>query len=412
MTALADGVAEPGPPDPAAIPRAFRFERLRPWLCWALALAIWVTALAVMATARWDGEIAGFARFSKAWLSAAHFAGMGEVPRTSYGYDGQFYAAIATDPLFLESWPDGALDDAPYRGGRILIPLAAWLLSLGKTGLSVRVYVVLCWALALMAVFVLDRWQRQEGAAPEWGLTLLFSGGLVASVARALPDAAALGLLVLALRAHARRRNGAALAWNVAAVLCRETSLLASLAMAFVDLRARRFKTGLAHLALPLAAAGLWRLWLRARIGTGSTDVESAQRHLGPPLGWLGAKLGSIPSQRPIGQLADLLAMGAVLLALAAAAALLWRWRRWQPLEATFVAFAALALVLTYPVYSEPFAYSRALVALPILGLPLAAREPGSGFAWLVRGAAILGAFGGVVLLWIDLAPAIRRLFA
>ena len=116
--------------------------------------------------------------------------------------------------------------------------------------------------------------------------------------------------------------------------------------------------------------------------------------------------------QRPIGQLADLMALGAVLLAVAAAVPLIWRWRRWQPLESTYVGFAALALVLTSPVYAEPFAYSRALIALPILGLPLAAREAGSGLSWMVRGSAVLGAFSGVVLLWIDLVPAMRRLFA
>ncbi len=195
-------------------------------------------------------------------------------------------------------------------------------------------------------------------------------------------------------------------------MLCRETSLLASLAMAFVDLRARRFRAGLAQLALPAAAAGLWRLWLLHRVGTGSSDVESVERHIGLPLGWLGEKLAAITAQRPIGQLADLLALAAVLLAVVAAVPLIWRWRRWQPLEATYVGFAALALVLTYPVYAEPFAYSRALIALPILGLPLAAREAGSGLSWMVRGSAVLAAFSGVVLLWIDLVPVMRRLFA
>ncbi len=315
---------------------------------------------------------------------------------------------MATDPLFLSERTALAVDNAPYRAGRMLLPVGAWLASFGRAELAARLYVVLCWAMALAAVVALGRWQRAEGGAPEWSLAIAFAGGVVASVVRALPDAAAMGLVVLALRAHARGRVARSLALDVAAVFCRETSILASLSMALVDLRARRWRAGLAHLALPLLALGFWRLWLHWRVGPLGTGV--VDKHFGLPFAGLSDKVFSFASQTPIGQLADLLGLAAVLLAVAAAAPLIWRWRRWQALEATYVAFAAVALMLSIPVYFEPFAYSRVLVLLPILGLPLAAREDASVLAWLVRGAAILGAFGGFVLLWIDLAPALRRL--
>lgn len=381
------------------------FHDLRPALVLTVALAVWVTALALMATARWDGDPAGFARFGDRWQSAADFA---KVPRARLGYDGQFYATIATDPLFLDPGTREQVDEPWYRGGRILVPLVAWLLSFGNGALSVRMYVLLCWVLAGVAVIALDRWQRREQAAPEWGLVLFFAAGVVASVTRALPDAAALGLMVLALRAHGRGRGGAALALGVAAVLCRETSLLACLAMALTDLRGRRPGAALAHATLPVLAAGAWRLWLRSRLGP--ADFGALDRNLGVPFGWLAEKMTAFAGRTPIGQLADLLALTSIALAVGAAIALVGRWRSWQAIEATYAAFAALAVCLTFAVYDEPFAYSRVLLVLPLLGLPVAARQSASATAWLVRGSALLGAFGGVVMLWIELVPALRRL--
>lgn len=39
------------------------------------------------------------------------------------------------------------MDEPLYRGGRILVPLAAWLLSLGNGAAAVRLQVALCWLL-------------------------------------------------------------------------------------------------------------------------------------------------------------------------------------------------------------------------------------------------------------------------
>jgi hypothetical protein len=50
----------------------------------------------------------------------------------SAGYDGQFYAQLAIDPLITDPAIDRALDDPPYRARRILFSWTAHLVGLGQ----------------------------------------------------------------------------------------------------------------------------------------------------------------------------------------------------------------------------------------------------------------------------------------
>src|SRR3954469_1894990 len=48
------------------------------------------------------------------------------------GYDGEFYAMIATDPLLLNPELKPALDIPSYRARRIAVPALAWCAGFGK----------------------------------------------------------------------------------------------------------------------------------------------------------------------------------------------------------------------------------------------------------------------------------------
>ena len=50
----------------------------------------------------------------------------------SAGYDGQFYAQLATEPLLRDRTLNSALDSAPYRARRILFSWTAFVLGLGR----------------------------------------------------------------------------------------------------------------------------------------------------------------------------------------------------------------------------------------------------------------------------------------
>ncbi len=62
--------------------------------------------------------------------------------QTPWGYDGEFYAMIATDPLLLNPELKPALDIPSYRARRIAVPVLAWCAGLGKPAWILQCYSV------------------------------------------------------------------------------------------------------------------------------------------------------------------------------------------------------------------------------------------------------------------------------
>lgn len=147
-------------------------------------------------------------------------------PRSA-GYDGQFYAQMATDPLLRDPALDRAVDEAPLRARRIFFVWTAWLLGLGQPRWILQAYAlqnVLAW-LGLAALLV--RWfpPTTLRSTALW-LGSAFTGGLIWSVAYALLDGPSLLLLVVGMAAlEAKRGWVSALVFGIAG-LGRETNLL------------------------------------------------------------------------------------------------------------------------------------------------------------------------------------------
>lgn len=162
------------------------------------------------------------------------------LPVHASGYDGQFYYRLALDPFDYSRTAFGITLDVPYRIARIGYPLVAWLLSLGGTpalvpwalvGVNVAALGALGWGGALIAV---------QGGRTRW-LGLLVPGyfGLLMSLARDTTEPLELALVVSALLAVSRSRNGLAAALLSLAVLTRETATIAVAAIALGDLYER-----------------------------------------------------------------------------------------------------------------------------------------------------------------------------
>jgi hypothetical protein len=190
---------------------------------------------------------------------AVHYTHVG-----SPGYDGQFYAQLAVDPLLRDRRIDTALDWPAYRARRILFAWTAWAMGLGRPGPALKAYAlqnILAW---LLIAVLLMRWLPPTGPRQltAW-FGCLFGSGLIGSVRLALLEGPSLLLLVLAILAMER-----GLRWPAAALvgisgLGRETNLLS--AGLVVD---RRSWTGgvPAHAGLALVVAlplALWMLYLR-----------------------------------------------------------------------------------------------------------------------------------------------------
>ena len=150
----------------------------------------------------------------------------------SAGYDGQFYAQLATEPLLRDRTLNSALDSAPYRARRSLFSWTAFVLGLGRPAWILQAYAsqnILCW---LLLGWLLLRWFPPIDSRNFllW-LGCLFSYGLVSSVRYALIDGPSMLLIVLGVAALERGRFYVASGILGIAGLGRETNLLAGVSL-------------------------------------------------------------------------------------------------------------------------------------------------------------------------------------
>ena len=153
------------------------------------------------------------------------------VPHRHYetgGYDGQFYAQLAVEPLLKDAAIDRALDSPPYRSRRILFSWTAHALGLGRPAWILQAYAVqnvLCW---LLLAWLLTRWMP---VSTPRGLALwaacLWNQGLLGSVRLSLVDGPSVLLIASAMAAVESGRTWLASATLGLAGIARETNLMA-----------------------------------------------------------------------------------------------------------------------------------------------------------------------------------------
>jgi hypothetical protein len=144
------------------------------------------------------------------------------------GYDGQFFLYIAQDPLHAKSYTDGAA----YRYGRILYPLLARGLALGRQGPIPFMLVAINVAAVALGTFALGALLRRRGRSPWWALVFALYPGVIVAVERDLSEALAYGLALCAVSLFdrgGRRDLVASSAIFAIAALTRESTLLFAL---------------------------------------------------------------------------------------------------------------------------------------------------------------------------------------
>jgi hypothetical protein len=213
------------------------------------------------------------------------------VPRvvgSTSGYDGQFYAQLALDPLTTEPSIERALDNFAYRARRILFSWTAYVLGLGQPRWVVQAYAVqniLAW---LLLAVLLRRWLPLTSSRTllAW-VGCLFSHGLIMSVTHALLEGPSLLLVVLAVMAIERSRPWLAAGLIGLSGLGRETNVLSAgvLIRALPRLRAL---PGLAAQALVVGAPlALWLAYLRLSHPNAPFDLGSSGNFAAPLTGYL-----------------------------------------------------------------------------------------------------------------------------
>lgn len=331
------------------------------------------------------------------------------------GYDGQFYAQMAVDPLLRDPAIDRALDTPGYRSHRILFSWTAWAMGLGRPAWILQAYAFQNVAAWLCLAGILLAWcPPRDGKTFLLWAGVLFSHGLLSSVRNALPDGPSLMLIATAVLAADRGRPWLSALVTGIAGLARETNVLTAIAAVRSAWRSNHTLTWrivkvVVILVLCVAPLALWMDYLRSIYGA---EVLSGGRHLTWPLSGLWWKLrdialavgGSIPAPVAVANVASLLGF------IAQAGAVLWcarEYRRtstrsssWLPVALVFL---ALALVTDRVVWEgTPGAYTRVILPLTFgVNVLLAAHRAAP---WWLIVAANLGVISGLTafgLRWI-----------
>ena len=261
-------------------------------------------------------------------------------------YDGQFYWAIAVDPLATGDVHRAVerADSAPYRYGHPLYGWLGWLGSAGQARAAPAALAAVGLASMIVAAAAASALGVARGRGGWEGLFVALNPGLVYGALYDLAEPLAAALLLATAAAYVHERRRLALACAALLPLAKEPLVLVPIAIAAWELtRGRRRRA--APFAASVAPAVAWWVYERVHLGHWFTFGSNA---LGSPLyGWRRALLdngvGTYSADAERGQIALVVLVPVLaLLALAALRAL----RSRGPFDLAYVALAVVAACL------------------------------------------------------------------
>jgi hypothetical protein len=283
----------------------------------------------------------------------------------SQGYDGQMYHYIAHDPFFRRGFT--AYIDAPrMRYRRILVPLSAWLLALGRDSRIDKAYTGVILFGIFLGGFWLSAFCSQLGYRAEYGLAFLLIPATLISIDRFTVDAA-LAALCVAFAIFTTRGSLAALYLTlVAAGLVRETGLLLIAAYVMWLLCSRKFSRAIIF-ATSAFPALVWYLLVEVY-----TEPETFSFVSRVPLIGFAERIANTYHYQfsgwitAVSTLLDYVALAGIAAAVALALWMLWR-REFSPVAVAVYFFTLLAMFLESPgAWTEIYAFGRTLSPLLI----------------------------------------------
>jgi hypothetical protein len=263
-------------------------------------------------------------------------------------YDGQFYWAIALDPLGTGSI-HRAVDEPSYRYGHPLYGWLGWIFSAGQ-GTAAAAALLAVGLASFAAAAAAAAWLGVRRGRAGWeSLFVVANAGLLYSAAHDLAEPLCAALILGGLAAYLARRRPAALACFALLPLAKEPLALLPVALAVWEVWRNRARVrSVLPLLCTLIPAGAW--WIYARIHFGASFLSGGTALAAPFSGWKRALVdagvdsySADPLTNQIGEetLVVLVALLA-LLAVAGIAALRLR----GPVELFFVPLGVIALCL------------------------------------------------------------------
>lgn len=191
----------------------------------------------------------------------------------SDGYDGQFYHAMAHDPLDLQG-TDRFLDSPTIRYPRILLPALSF--ALGQFMGIDQAYRTLEIAFLYLGVYCISAWAARRGKVPLWGASFILIPGVFISLERQLADLPLCALLAAALLSREQGRDKLCWLTLAAAGLTREMGLVAIAGFALAPLLVTPRRITQACVWLAAALPGLaWSAYVFLRIPHKPTPLDA-----------------------------------------------------------------------------------------------------------------------------------------
>lgn len=273
------------------------------------------------------------------------------------GYDGEFFYYLALDPVNARYY----MDVSTYRYTRIVYPMLARALALGRPVLIPWTLWLINWLAIAGGALAVAAWLKRRGFSPWFALVYGFYPGLIVAVQRDLSEALGYGLAATGVYVFdfgpGRRRLLPAGIFALAA-LTRETTAVFGVvyagAVLFGDgpkmrwrdrIRANWLKAAI-FAAIALGPLALYKLFLLAWLGAGH-DIGIPLAHL-PFQGLWYWRYWSIPGQTE--EVRTVVFPG--LIAAGVAAYALWRRRSFAP-----PVFALVVNVLLFIVFLQRDAF-------------------------------------------------------
>jgi hypothetical protein len=264
------------------------------------------------------------------------------------GYDGQFYWAVAVDPLATGS-VHRDVDKPSYRYGHPLDGWLGWLLSAGQSGAAAGALLavgLLSFAVAAAAA----AWLGMRRGSGGWeSLFVIANAGLLYSTAHDLAEPLSVALLLGGIAAYVSGRRAAMLVCFCLLPFAKEPLAIVPLAVAVWELwRNRASLRSVLPFGAILVPGVAWWIYARAQLGAWFTSGDTA---LGLPFaGWkravLDAAARSYSTNGALLQIGEetLVVLAALLGVLAVAGLCALRLR--GPIDLIYLPLALLALCL------------------------------------------------------------------
>jgi hypothetical protein len=179
------------------------------------------------------------------------------------GYDGQFAYQIARDPL--DGWTK--VDVPAYRYQRIVYPMAARVLALGKPDLIAWTLIAINIAALIAGTWFTEEILTQYGASRWYALVYGLNAGTLMSVRLDLTEPLAYGLAQAGVFCMLKDRSRWAASVLAVAALTKETTLLFVAAIAVLYVVQRSWRKLIELIVIAGAPFAMWQLLLLNQFG-------------------------------------------------------------------------------------------------------------------------------------------------